>query len=60
VIQTRGGFSFAAKPFEGLVIVSEIVGKKLKRHKAVEAGVLSLVDDTHSRTPSSRRCDNAK
>src|ERR1700688_3796053 len=47
MVQCGSGPSFAAKAFQCVRTLSDIVGKKLERDKAPENGVLSLVDDTH-------------
>ena len=48
MVESGGGFGFAAKAAEGLGIFSEVVGEKFQSYEAVEAGVLSLVDDSHA------------
>ena len=47
VIQSRSGFRFAAETFERLTIARDVIGKELKCHETVQAGVLSFVDHTH-------------
>ena len=48
MVESGGGFGFAAKAAEGLGIFGEVVGKKFQSDEAVEARVLSLVDDSHA------------
>ena len=48
MVESGGGFGFAAKAAERLRIFGEVVGKKFQGDEAVEAGVLSFVDDSHA------------
>jgi hypothetical protein len=57
MVQRRGGLGFAAESFQGLAILSEIVGKKLQGNEAIEAGILGLVHHTH--TAATQHLDDA-
>src|SRR5581483_7856707 len=48
VIQRGGRLGFALKAAESLRILGNIVGKKFKRHKAMQASVFRLVDHAHA------------
>src|ERR1700735_3979299 len=48
MVQRRGGFGFAAETLKCLMILGEVVGKKLERDKTSEAGVFGLVDPAHA------------
>jgi len=48
MVQGRCGFGFTAKTLECLMILGEVVGKKLESDKASEAGVFGLVDQSHA------------
>src|SRR5208282_525848 len=48
VIQSGGGFGFAAETAEGLGVAGNIVGQKFQRDKTIQAGVLRFIDDTHA------------
>ncbi len=50
VIQSRGGARFAAKAFEGLSVLCQIIGKKFEGGEAAELGVFRFVDNTHPTT----------
>ncbi len=47
MVQSGSGAGFAAKTFEGLRVVRDIVGQELQRDEAAERGVFGAVDDTH-------------
>src|SRR5262249_20871794 len=48
MVQSRGCFGFATKPFECLHVVGHGIGKKLKSNETVKPSVLSFVNDTHT------------
>ena len=48
MVESGGGFGFAAKAAERLGIFGEIVGEKFQSYEAVEARVLGFVDDSHA------------
>jgi hypothetical protein len=48
VIQSRGGFGFAAKALESGTVLGEIFRKKFEGNKAAETRVFSLVDNAHA------------
>ena len=50
MIQRRCCFCLAPEATENLGIIGYILGQELKSHKAVQACVLSLVDNTHAAT----------
>jgi len=50
MIQRRGGFGFAPEAGESFRVVGDIGRKKFEGNEAVEAGVRSFEDDTHSTT----------
>jgi hypothetical protein len=50
MIQGRGSLGFAAETFQGLAILSEIIGKKRQGDEAIETGILGLVHDAHPAT----------
>ena len=47
VIQGGGGSGFAPETIQGIRVAGEFVGQKLESDKALEPGVLRLVDDAH-------------
>jgi len=50
VIESGGGFGFAAEAGEGLRVVSDFGREKFEGDEAVEACVLSLKDNAHAAT----------
>jgi len=48
MIQRRGGPGFAAEPFEGLRVASDVLRKKFQRNETAELGVFRFVDDAHA------------
>ncbi len=46
--QCRGGFSFTPKARGDRVVIQQMGGEKLQSDRALELGVLGLVDDTHA------------
>ena len=48
MVQSGGGFGFAAKTLQCLAVLREVVGKKLESDEAAEASVLGLVDHAHT------------
>src|SRR5208283_4721248 len=48
MVEGGGGAGFAAKTLEGLRILGEVVGEKLKSDEATEFGVFSFVDHAHA------------
>jgi hypothetical protein len=51
VVKRGGGTSLALEPLPGLGAGEVPLGEELQRHPAAQAGVLSLVDDTHTAAP---------
>src|ERR1700730_10292066 len=47
MVQSGSGAGFAAKTFERLRVVRDIVGEELQRDEAAQGGVLGAVDNTH-------------
>ena len=50
MIQGRSSAGFAPKPLQHRQLAGDLVRQKFERHKAPEAGVLSLVDHPHPAT----------
>src|SRR5579863_2393136 len=50
VVESRGGFGFAAETLEGLAVGRELVGEKFEGDEAIEAGILRFVNHTHTAT----------
>ena len=50
MVQRGGGFGFATEAAQGLRIPGEIVREKFQSDEAVEARILSLINDTHTTT----------
>ena len=48
MVQGRGGTRLAAKPFQRLRVVGQILRQELQRDRPAELGVLSLVNHTHA------------
>jgi hypothetical protein len=48
MVQRGCRFGFAAKTFEGLPVLRQILRQKFQRDKSVEPGVLRLVDHAHA------------
>jgi len=50
VVESGGGFGFAAEALEGLAVGGEFFGEKFEGDEAIEAGVLRFVNHTHTAT----------
>ena len=50
MVQGRGGLGFALKTGQSLRVSGDFLGQELQGHKAVQPGVLGLVDHTHPAT----------
>jgi hypothetical protein len=48
MVEGGRGFGFAAETLEGLAVGGEFFGKKFESDEAVEAGILDLIDHTHT------------
>ena len=48
MVEGGGGLGFALEALERLMVLGHLLRQEFERHKAVELGVLSFVDDTHS------------
>src|SRR6185437_12889387 len=56
VIQSRRGLRLALKSGQGLWVAEHLIGQELEGNKTVQAGVLRLVDHTH--TPAANLLDD--